>query len=77
MSTPEEKGETFVEMMIEHHRELVEGDDIEARNAVIVKMISLVALAFGIPPISDDPTIDVEECMSKLTEALTVIERKS
>ena len=50
-------------------------DDDEARNAVIIKSIALVALAYGIPPSHDEP-FDIDETIEKLRYAMKIIQRK-
>jgi hypothetical protein len=59
-----------------HHAALLTGPDMEARNAVVVKMVALVALAFGIPP-DDQDELDVDDAIDRLRIALDVIARKS
>jgi hypothetical protein len=53
------------------------GDDLHSggekiKNAVIVKTVALVVLAFGIPAVPGEP-VDIEDAITKLREALSII----
>jgi len=71
----EEMGYEFSSLLVEHHRAILDGDDQDAKNAVVVKTVALIALAFGIPAVRDEP-LDIPEALSKLTAALGVLKMK-
>jgi hypothetical protein len=72
MKNKEDPALVFTEMMLAHHEVLLRGGDIETRDAVIVKMVALLALAFGIPPV-EGQELDVDDCIAKLKHALTIL----
>jgi hypothetical protein len=65
----------FADAMATHHEADLASGDERIRDAVIVKMVALTALAFGIPPTSDDDVVDVDKMMAKLRVALSMLER--
>jgi hypothetical protein len=65
----------FVSDIMAHHAELLASGDEEARNAVIIKSVALLVLAFGIPAVEGEP-VNAEEAFEKLRYALQVIDRK-
>jgi hypothetical protein len=44
--------------------------EISKRDAVIVKTIALVALAFDIPPTSDEPDWDLDDTLMRLRSVI-------
>jgi hypothetical protein len=73
IETDDPDAQRLVGGLMRRHAKLLAGDDTDARNAVIIKMIALVALAFDIPPIRGEDNLDVDEVLEKLRRALTVI----
>jgi hypothetical protein len=71
--TIEQLAADFSDGMIQHHKTLM-GHSIAGRDAVICKMVALLALAYGIPPTRDKP-LDVQEAMVGLMIALSDIDR--
>ena len=67
MHDPADFARTLTQHLIDYHAEQLHGDK---RDAVIVKTVALVALAFDIPPTSDDPTIDYDDTLNKLRWAI-------
>ena len=67
-----ERAKIFAELLCDHHTALLHGDDQRMKEAVIVKMVALVALAFSIPPVDDEP-LDIEDTIGKLLAALAQI----
>ena len=59
--------------LADYHAEQLHGDE-HIRNMVIIKMVALVTLAFDIPPTSDDPTIDYDDCIDRLRGAIRVLQ---
>jgi hypothetical protein len=66
----------LVGALMRHHAALLTGRDSEAYDAVVVKMVALIALAFGIPP-ADSEELDIDDVIERLRRALDVIARKS
>lgn len=64
--------EEFARAVLHHHQTLLTGSNKEIRDAVIVKSVALVALAFGIPPVPGEP-LDTDDAIEKLRNALDVI----
>lgn len=72
-SRPErDPARALVRDILDHHANLLNGGNIEARNAVIIKSVALLVLAFGIPAVDGEPS-DQEEAFEKLEYALSVI----
>jgi hypothetical protein len=71
--TAEKAARDFTASMIRHHKTQLASKDEEIRNAVIVKMVALVSLAFGIPPIRGE-SLDANEAMAKLKIALEILD---
>lgn len=69
------EAQQLVGSLMRHHAELLSRNDAEARAAVVVKMVALIALAFGIPPTENDG-FDIDEIIEKLRGALAVIAAK-
>lgn len=62
--------------VFEHHEALLIGNDDDAMEAVIVKAVALIAIAFGVSPTDTDEEfriLDTDEALSKLRVALAVI----
>jgi hypothetical protein len=64
----------FANMMVKHHKADLRSDDKELRNAIVVKTVALVVLAFDIP--ATDCGVDHEEALVKLRNALGEISRR-
>jgi hypothetical protein len=67
---PEDSARILTDDIIRRYRHVM--DDEEKRNAVVVKAVALIALAYGIPPIDYEP-LDVNEVLRKLTLAEKVL----
>jgi hypothetical protein len=63
----------FANAMITHHAADLVSPDEKVRDAVIVKMVALTALAFGIAP-TDDGMLDVDDAMGRLRIALMALD---
>jgi len=74
-STPEELAQELAAGLASFHAAELHGSDIELRNAVIVKTVALVGLAYEIPPTSDGD-YDVPDMLMRLTSALATIAKK-
>lgn len=68
----EKAAQDFAGAMCRHHETLLANGDEEARDAVIIKLVAITALAFGIPPVAGEP-LDVDDAIAKLKHALEVI----
>jgi hypothetical protein len=67
----------LTDLLIMYHEKELHGDDEEARNAVVVKMIAMTAVAFDIPPNSSDTRVyDIDDTCDRLRAALKVLRRK-
>lgn len=73
--TDKQLPDIFADCLITHHAELLEGDDKTIRDAVIVKIVALLALGFDIPPVDGQP-VDMEESIQKLRAALITLQGK-
>ena len=71
----DDAAQRFVHDLMEFHADLLHSDDEEARNAVIIKGVALLVLAFGIPAVDGEPS-DQAEALEKLAYALETIARK-
>jgi hypothetical protein len=76
MSKEDMRAKRFTRDMFDHHGALLKNGDIEIRDAVIVKAVALLALAFDIPPTSEDENVDVDATIEKLRHAMNVLARK-
>ena len=74
MSKVEDYARTLTKNLIDYHDAQIRSGDERVRNAAIIKSVALVALAFDIPPTSDDPTIDYDDCLAKLRDAIEVLQ---
>jgi hypothetical protein len=68
--------EHFVRNLMEHHADLLASGDIEVRDAIIIKSIALLVLAFDISAVDGEPP-DQKEALEKLAYALEVIARRA
>ena len=62
----------FADLLVRHHEADLGCGDVRKRDAVVVKMVALTALAFGLPP-TDDGQLDVDDVMARLKIALSVL----
>jgi hypothetical protein len=74
-SIQEEFAQQFADDLVTFHDADLHGGDEERKNAVIVKSVALVALAFGIPAVAGEP-LDIDEAITKLRESLSVLGRE-
>jgi hypothetical protein len=65
----------FADDLTTFHEAELRSSDLELRDAVVVKIMGLGALAYDLP-ISDETPLDHEEVIEKLRAALTVLEGK-
>jgi hypothetical protein len=65
----------FAHLLMSFHRVALEGADKEVRDAVVVKAVALIALAFNIPAIRGEP-VNIPEALTKLQAALAVLKLK-
>jgi hypothetical protein len=72
MSSQEQLLKQFTDALWEHHLPLLRQADDELRDAIVVKMVALTALAFGIEPTRGVP-LDTDDAIAKLQQALAVI----
>jgi len=68
----EKAAKAFAHAVLEHHKDLLHGDE-KVRDAVIRKSVALIALAFDIPPVKNEPLI-YHDCLAVLIEALADIQ---
>jgi hypothetical protein len=64
----------FADDLVAYHKADLESGDLELRDAVVVKMMALSALAYDLE-IGDEP-FDLEDVLLKLRAALIVLEEK-
>src|SRR5262245_24181527 len=60
--------------LADYHRNDLCGSE-ELRNALIIKTVALLALAYDVPPINYKP-LDTEEILNKLRDALRTIHQE-
>jgi hypothetical protein len=65
----------FADDLITYHEAEIKSGDLELRDAVVVKIMALGALAYDLP-ISDETPLDLEEVIGKLRAALVVLGQK-
>jgi hypothetical protein len=68
-------GQRLADDLVTYHEVDLKSGDIELRDAVIVKMMALAALAYELP-FSNEAPFDLEEALAKLRAALIVLEEK-
>ena len=66
----------FTDSICEHHAAALHENET-LRDAVIIKMIALLTLAYDIPPTSDDETWNLDEVLAKLKRAIEVLRTES
>jgi hypothetical protein len=71
----DETARQLAQALVAHHADLMASGDIEAREAIIVKSVALLVLAFGIPAVDGEPA-DQEEALENLAWAIEVIAEK-
>ena len=76
MSPSQELLVQFTDALCEHHLEQLRAaaDDDELRDAIVIKLTALTALAFDLPPTRGMP-LDTDEALEKLRGAIAVIAR--
>lgn len=60
-------------MLATYHAEQLHGPDQDLREAVIVKTVALLALAFDIPPTGDMTDVDIDDTVDRLRHVLHAI----
>ena len=69
-----ERAEMLANDIMRRYADIMHIDD-ETRNAVIIKAIALIALAYGFPPVAGKP-LDIDDVLTKLTQAEKVLAKK-
>lgn len=65
----------FADDLITYHEADLKSGEIELRDAVVVKIMALGAIAYDLP-ISDETPLELEEVIAKLRAALIVLGEK-
>jgi hypothetical protein len=74
VASSEDMAKQFLQNLMEFHRDDLLHDD-EVRDAVLVKWIALVALAFDLPPTGDEDVVNIEETGGILVHVLNELRR--
>jgi hypothetical protein len=70
---PTKCGNILSSLLVAYHGlDLISGDE-QLHDAVIVKSVALLALAFDIPPTDDDESVDIDDTLARLSFALKQI----
>jgi hypothetical protein len=68
--------EQFTDALCEAHIAQLRSGDDELRDAIMIKMVALTALAFGMSPTRGVP-LDTDDAISNLRQALAVISKNT
>jgi hypothetical protein len=75
MSDNDDMGRMLAQMLATYHAEQLHGPDQDLREAIIVKTVALLALAFDIPPTANETDVDIDDTIDRLRDALYTIDR--